>query len=159
MSGGVVFIPAVDGNLYMVNEMTGKLISKLLVGEMNVEPAIAQDSNGNWKIIIPSSSAGTVGGTPIPGNIIAIALPNSTATAPSSPPTTMVTTVTTGASGATSVMTVTTQVSVSGTSSGVSSTAFYGVVVVAIILLITTAFFAMRRRPAASTTTTSTTTT
>jgi outer membrane protein assembly factor BamB len=161
VSGGVVFIPALDGNLYMVNEMTGTLISKLLVGEMNVEPAIAQDTNGNWKLIVPVSSAGTVGGTPIPGNIIAISLPstNSSASAVVSP-TTMVTTVTTGVSGATSVMTVTTQVTAS--SSGVSSGAFYGVVVVAIILLITTAFFAMRRRPAASsssTTSSSTSTT
>jgi outer membrane protein assembly factor BamB len=162
-SGGVLYVPAVDGNLYMLNDQTGQLISKLLVGEMNVEPAIGQDANGNWKIIIPSSSSGAVGGTPIPGNIFALALPNSTSAASSvstSPPTTVVTTVTTG--GATSVQTVTTQVSVSASSSGVSSGAFYGVVVVAIILLITTAFFAMRRRPAASSsssTTSSTTTT
>ncbi len=149
VSGGVVFIPALDGNMYMVNEMTGKLISKILIGEMNVEPAIAQDANGNWKIIVPSSSAGTVGGTPIPGNIIAISLPASTVSSSAGVPTTMVTTVT-GAPGGTTTQVITTQTTATGTS-GVSSGAFYGVIVVAVILLITTVFFAMRRKPAAST--------
>jgi glucose dehydrogenase len=157
-SGGVLFVPAIDGYLYMINDQTGQLISRLLIGDMNVEPAIAQDSNGNYKLIIPSSEAGAAVGisaTSIPGNIFAISLPNSSAT--SAPPTTAVITTTLSASGATSVSTTT--VISSASSSGVSSGAFYGVVVVAVILLITTVLFAMRRKPAASSTASSTTST
>jgi PQQ-like domain len=161
VSGGIVFIPAVDGNLYMVDEHTGTLVSKLLVGEMNNEPAIAQDSNGNYKIIVPSSAAGTVGGTTIPGNVFALSVPKQTS------PHSLTTNVTTVAStaGAISVVTVTTQVTTqiinqvtTSTGSGISSTAFYGVAVVAVILLITTVLFAMRRRPAAPASSTTTTT-
>lgn len=157
VTGGVVFVPAVDGNLYMLNENTGQLISKLLVGEMNVEPAIGQDSNGNWKIIIPSSSAGTVGGTPVPGNIIALSLSSSSVSSSSSMSSSSSSSVVVPP--ASTVSTTITVSSVSTTSSGVSSGAFYAVVAVAIILLITTVIFAMRRRPAAPATTTSDTTT
>jgi outer membrane protein assembly factor BamB len=163
VSGGVVFVPAVDGNLYMLNEQTGTLISKLLVGEMNNEPAIGQDANGHYKIIIPSSSAGTVGGQTIPGNVIAIGLPNSTAvqSSSSSSSSSSISSSSASGSGPTSIVTTTQMVTTVVTSSsggGISSTAFYGVVAIAVVLLITTAFFAMRRRPMTPSATTTTTT-
>jgi outer membrane protein assembly factor BamB len=162
-SGGVLYVPAIDGNLYMLNDQTGKLISKLLVGDMNVEPAIGQDANGNYKLIIPSSSAGAAVGisaSPVPGNVFAIALPksNSSSGSPGTPSTSVITTTVQGSAGSSSISTVTTVVT-SNSGGGISSTAFYGVVVVAVILLITTAFFAMRRKPAATGTTSTTTTT
>jgi len=164
VSGGVVFIPSIDGNLYMVNEHTGTLISKLLVGEMNVEPAIAQDTAGNFKIIIPSSSAGTVGGTPIPGNVFALTVPKSAVSTPTTTSSTGSTQSTQASGGSTATTTVVlTSISTSiSNGGGVSSTAFYGVVAVAIILLIAVAVLAMRRRPmapASSSTTTTTTST
>ncbi len=155
-SGGVLFVPSIDGNLYMLNDQTGKLITKLLVGEMNVEPSIAQDANGNWKLILPSSSAGTVGGTSIPGNVFALSLPSTSVS--SAPPTTVITTTTAPVSGGSTIQITTTQ-TVSASSTGVSSAAFYGVVVVAVILLITTVLFAMRRRGSPATTSTTSTTT
>jgi glucose dehydrogenase len=158
-TGGVVMIPAIDGYLYMVNDQTGKLISKLLIGDMNVDPTIAQDANGNYKVFIPSSQAGAAVGisaSGIPGNVFALSLPKAPASFYS--PTTSVITTTVQGSG-TALATVTTVVTTSG--GGVSSTAFYGVVAVAIVLLIATAVLAMRRRtvaPASSTTTTTKTT-
>ena len=163
-TGGVLFIPAIDGYLYMLNDQTGKQISKLLIGDMNVDPTIAQDTAGNYKILIPSSVAGAAVGisaSGIPGNIYSLSLPKSAASSTGGTPTTAVvtTTVQGGGGAAATTATVTTVVTSGGGSGGVSSTAFYGVVAVAIILLIAVAVLAMRRRPMAPATTTTTTTT
>lgn len=157
-AGGVLYVPAIDGYLYMINDQTGKLISRLLIGDMNVEPAIAQDANGQEVLIIPSTEAGAAVGisaSSIPGNIFAIGLPSSASVSSSSVSSVVTTTVSASGTPTTVFSTVTSNTGTSGVSSG----AFYGVVVVAIILLITTVLFAMRRKPASTTSTSSSTAT
>ena len=151
-SGGVLFVPALDGYLYMLNDKTGQLISKLLIGDMNVEPAIAQDSNGNYKLIIPSTQSGPIGDSGIaansvPGNIFAISLPNSTApfSSTSRVTTTTTTTISLSEQSSTSIVIVVSSVS---SNSGVPLAAFIAALAFVVILLITTTFFAIKRRSA-----------
>lgn len=53
VSGGVVYVSALDGGLRYLNEANGNLIGqKLIGGELIDQPAVAQDQNGNQMLFL-----------------------------------------------------------------------------------------------------------
>jgi len=75
VSGGVVYVSTLDGNLRMLDEDTGRLIStKLIGGSLLIQPAIGEDANGQMTLVLTDMGS-TRWGPPFPGFIEALALP------------------------------------------------------------------------------------
>jgi quinohemoprotein ethanol dehydrogenase len=75
VSGGVVYVSTLDGNLRMLDEDTGKLIStKLIGGSLLIQPSIGEDANGQMTLVLTDMGS-TRWGPPFPGFIEALALP------------------------------------------------------------------------------------
>jgi len=149
-------------------------------GPLNVLPTVGATATGQEEIIVPITAGAVSWATAVPGDLVALKLENvptttttltttttstttSTTTAPGSVITTtvtgpggqIITTTTTILStitgpGGSVITTTSTLTSVSTSSSGVSSTALYGVAVVAVIFIIATGYLAMRGRKPAS---------
>ena len=142
ISGGVVYVPSIDGFLRLYDEKTGTLIaSKLVGGPMIISPAIGTDANGDMTVIVPMSSSSGIFPANLaafPGAVIAFGL-GSVATVTSTAVSTSVqTSVQTSVS--TSVQTL------SGPPTGIDPSTFYAAVGVAVIFVIATGVLAMRRR-------------
>jgi len=142
VSGGVVYVPLVDGTLRMLDAKTGKAIdNRLIGGPMAIQPSIGADADGNFVIIEPASTAGgalvagaAAAGAGSPGYIFALGLPAGQEQQTQTVVNTLV---------STSVQTV------AGPSTGISPEAFYGAVGVAVIFVVATSALAVRlRKPA-----------
>ena len=148
-SNGVLYVPSPDGNLYFLNEQTGKLIGSKFIGAVMItQPALAADANGNIRLISPASGAAAVGfqaGFPTnPGFMFALALP------PAAPAqTTTAVSVSVSVSVSTSVTTQTVA-GPSAPSGGIDPSTFYATAGVAVILALATGVLAVRRRKPAS---------
>jgi len=149
-TGGLVFVSLGDGNIYALNEQTGNIVwTKYMGVGLNYGPTFGTDSNGVMHMYQPIGGGAFWGN--IPGTVVAFSLGSSSSGATvTSPP--VVSTVVSTAPGAT----ITTQVSVTTSAGGISSTAFYGVVAIAVILVAAVAVLALRPRRAAAATTTPT---
>jgi alcohol dehydrogenase (cytochrome c) len=131
VSNGVVYVPRNDGLLDMLDATNGKLLNSKLIGSaMITQPAIAADSNGNVKLVMPASGAAQTGmlfgveAGPLSGFIFALQV---TPTSFQS-----ITTSTTGQSGTT----------------GIDPSTFYLVVALLIVFVASTGFLTLRRRKA-----------
>ena len=159
VSGNVVYTIENSGDIRMVNATTGTLIRDYYIGApMDIGVSIGAAVNGQEYILTPVGGCGYafVGCTSSVGDIVALTLtsvpPPSTSTATSTS-TTTVTSTTTSTTTSVSVSastTTATSISVSTSSTGVSSTALYGVAAVAVIFIIATGYLAMRGRKPAS---------
>ena len=75
VSGGVVYVSTLDGTLRILNEETGQLLSsKLIGGELIVQPSLGEDANGQMTLVLTDMGS-TRWGPPFPGFIEALALP------------------------------------------------------------------------------------
>ena len=80
-SGGVVFLPVADGNLYMFNAKTGEIIDKMFLGNsLVVLPTIGYTKEGEARVFVISGGRGAyaIGGITrqnIPGAIFSFGLP------------------------------------------------------------------------------------
>ena len=80
-SGGVVFLPVADGNLYMFNAETGEIIDKMFLGNsLVVLPTIGYTKEGEARLFVISGGRGAyaIGGITqqnIPGAIYSFGLP------------------------------------------------------------------------------------
>jgi hypothetical protein len=80
-SGGVVFLPVADGNLYMFNAKTGEIIDKMFLGNsLVVLPTIGYTKEGEARLFVISGGRGAyaIGGITqqnIPGAIYSFGLP------------------------------------------------------------------------------------
>ena len=80
-SGGVVFLPVADGNLYMFNAETGEIIDKMFLGNsLVVLPTIGYTKEGEARVFVISGGRGAyaIGGMTqqnIPGAIYSFGLP------------------------------------------------------------------------------------
>ncbi len=75
-SGGVVYVPSPDGNLYALDADTGKaLLVKPLGSAVNVQASIGATANGKMRLFVQIGGAGTFG-TPVPGGLMAFGLPD-----------------------------------------------------------------------------------
>src|SRR5438445_5280086 len=135
VSNGVLYVPSQDGNIYMLNEQTGQLLSKKFIGAaMITQPAIAPDANGDVKLVMPAATTASPAGVTIgcglttPGFMFALYLPQ--------------------VSG--QVTTVQSTTTVQGPSTGVDVTTYYASVGVAVIFIITTGILLVRRRKPAA---------
>ena len=76
----LVIAPAADGNLYIINGITGKLVHKIFLNTpLLTQPTIGKNSDGESNIYIINGGRGReeVGGlshSPIPGSLIALGL-------------------------------------------------------------------------------------
>jgi hypothetical protein len=162
VSGGVLYLTLLSGDLLMLNAKTGAPIKDLFIGgPMEILPSIGATASGTMEVIIPEG-IGDVARSLIgaePGNLIALSLQNvptggggTTATVTVGTAVTQTITVggvTTTVTGGAVTATTTATVSASG-GGGVSSTTLYGVAAVAVIFIIATGYFAMRGRKPAS---------
>jgi outer membrane protein assembly factor BamB len=127
VSGGLVFVPASDGFLRALNEMTGKLVMQKNIGAaLCTEPAIGQDIGGQEELVLPVCNGIEDVGLPVNNGVMVALAPT--------PTTANATTVTTS-------VVVTSYV----TSSGVSSTEFLSVAAVAVVFIAATGVLAARR--------------
>jgi len=136
VSNGVLYVPANNGIMYMLDSNTGKVLNSKFIGAALItQPAIAHDSNGQAKLVLPGSGAvgslqfGFLGFPTQPGYLFAMGL---------SPPVVQTQTATATAT-ATSLITQT-------VSTGIDPSTFYGVTALAVIFLIATGVLAIRRR-------------
>ena len=80
-SGGVVFLPVADGNLYMFNAETGEIIDKMFLGNsLVVLPTIGYTKEGEARLFVISGGRGAyaIGGITqqnVPGAIYSFGLP------------------------------------------------------------------------------------
>ena len=80
-SGGIVFLPVADGNLYMFNAENGELIDMMFLGNsLVVLPTIGYTNEGEARLLVISGGRGAyaIGGITrqnIPGSIYAFGLP------------------------------------------------------------------------------------
>ncbi len=75
VTGGVVFVPCLDGVLRMVNEADGTLLGQRLIGgELINQPAVAQDRMGN-ELLILTDMGSSRWGPVFPGFVQALAAP------------------------------------------------------------------------------------
>jgi glucose dehydrogenase len=162
-TGNLVLLTLSSGTLLMLNAKTGDLVKAYYIGgPLNVLPSIGATTNGTEEIVVPVTAGLVTWATSVPGDLVALTLKNvPTTTAASSggkattTTATSVSTVTTGAATVTTTVAsggsiVTATVSGAGATStitsGVSSTALYGVAAVAVIFIIATGYLAMRGR-------------
>ena len=81
VSGGIVFLPVADGNLYMFNEENGELIHTIFLGNsLLVLPTIGYTKEGEARLFVISGGRGAyaIGGITrqnIPGAIFSFGLP------------------------------------------------------------------------------------
>lgn len=131
VSGGVLYVASIDGYLRLLDEKTGNLIDAKLVGApMVIQPAVATDSNGDIRVIVPMSSSSGIfpaNKAAFPGAVVAFGLSAAAA---------QTTTVST---------TLVTTTSISAPQ-GIDPTTFYAVTALAVIFIIATGFLAAKRR-------------
>jgi outer membrane protein assembly factor BamB len=144
-SGGVVYLTAVDGNIYMLNAQNGQTISKMYIGSpMDVGPTIGATSDGT-ELLYVNIGAGTA-----PGALIALGLPAGGGPTSVSTSISMVTVTGGGStvtvSGSTQTSVVTSTVSAAGAAGGIDPTTFYAVAAVAAIAIIAALGLAITRR-------------
>jgi glucose dehydrogenase len=78
VSGGVVYLSMLDGNLRMLDENTGRLLSsKSIGGSLLVQPSLGDDANGATALVLTDMGS-TRWGPPFPGFIQALAIPTTT---------------------------------------------------------------------------------
>jgi glucose dehydrogenase len=80
-TGGVVFVPSSDGNLYMLDAATGKLLHSRNFGTgLVVQPTIGKDANGkSLLLLLNGRSRAQIGGlaqVDVPGALMAFGLPD-----------------------------------------------------------------------------------
>ncbi len=138
VAGGILYVPRQDGFLTLLNAASGAVVRSIFIGAaMITQPAIAADSNGVVRIVLPASDPASTGNVVIgagipassPGFIFALGLGQA------APP--QVSTATT---------TVTTIVTTAAAPSGVDPSLFYGAVSVAVIFVVLSGVLALRRR-------------
>ncbi len=79
ISGGVVYAYASDGNLIMIDSMTGELLHNKFFGvPVSAAPSIGADSEGNHKVFLHIGGGGgfLFSSTGLPGNLAAFGLPD-----------------------------------------------------------------------------------
>jgi outer membrane protein assembly factor BamB len=128
VSAGLVFVPAADGYLRVLNEMTGKLVMQMNIGApLCTEPAIGQDASGNEELVFPVCNGNDDQGLPINDGVMVALAPiseNSSTTVTSSSATSHI------------------------ASTGVPVVAFLAVTAVAVVFVAATVVLARRtRRP------------
>jgi len=75
VSGGVVYVSTLDGTMRMLDEETGKLVSRMDVGgSLIIQPSLGEDANGEMTLVLTDMGS-TRWGPPFPGFIQALALP------------------------------------------------------------------------------------
>ena len=128
-TGNLLIVPLVNGSITVLNAADGSFVNNILVGAgMDTQPAIASNTNGQITLFQPIGSSGGLGifgAALVPGDLVAL-----TVKAPV-------------------VQTVTK--TVTGPSTGISPTLFYGVAGIAAVLAIIAIGLGVvsRRRPAA----------
>jgi len=159
VSGNVVYTIESSGDILMVDATTGQLIRDYYIGApMDIGVTIGASVNGQEYILTPVGGCGYqfVGCVSSVGDIVALTLSNvpppstSTSTATSTSTTTVTATSTTTSVSVSASTTTTVSTVVSTSSTGVSSTALYGVAAVAVIFIIVSGYLAMRGRKPAS---------
>jgi outer membrane protein assembly factor BamB len=125
VSGGLVIVPASDGNLRALDEKTGQLVMQRNIGAaLCTEPAIGQDAGGHEELVFPVCNGNDVPGLPV-NNGVMMALATTSAIANA---------------------TVTSSVVVtSHAASGVPLAAFLAVAAVAVLFIAATGVLAARR--------------
>ncbi len=79
VTGGVVYAYASDGNLIMLDSMTGELLHTKFFGvPVSAAPSIGMDSNGDHKVFLHIGGGGgfLFSSTQLPGNLAAFGLPD-----------------------------------------------------------------------------------
>lgn len=75
VSAGVVYVSTLDGELRMLNENNGELLSSMVIGgSLLIQPSIGEDANGAMTVVLTDMGS-TRWGPPFPGFIQALALP------------------------------------------------------------------------------------
>ncbi len=75
-SGGVIYAASVDGNLYMLDADTGKVITSRFFGiKLTLPPALGADGKGRMRLILPNGGSIAFGGV-FPGATMAFGLPD-----------------------------------------------------------------------------------
>jgi hypothetical protein len=141
VTNGMLIMPGGDGNIHFLNTTNGNEITSLHVGaSLFVQPTLGMTSDGQLRMITIFgggrwSAAGSLGGgAPVPGGVMAWAVPLGYAGGP----------ITAGVVSTTTVVSTAT----AGGTSGIDPTTFYAVVGIAVIALVMTGALAvMRRRP------------
>ena len=81
-SGGVVYVPSADGNLYLINSQDGKILKKINFGDpILVQPTIGKTADGESRIFIITGGKGRpeIGGisnVQVPGSILSLSIPS-----------------------------------------------------------------------------------
>jgi len=147
-SGGLVFLTLASGDMQILNAANGNLVRDFYAGGPMTElVSIGATASGQMMAITPIIGQFST----TPGAIMALTLqgvatgPVGTTTTETTTTTALSTTTTTTTALSTTTA-VSTTTSVSTSSTGVSSTALYGVAVVAVIFIIATGYLAMRGR-------------
>ena len=79
-SGGVVYVPSADGNLYLINSQDGKILKKITIGDpILVQPTIGKTADGESRLFIITGGKGRpeVGGiknVQVPGSILSLSI-------------------------------------------------------------------------------------
>lgn len=144
VSGGVVYVPAPDGYIYLIDVNNGQLIGQKYIGAALItQPAVARDANGDFRLVMPAS--GPAGnfvfgcGITTPGFIFALEL---------GPEAIEVKTVTLSQTTTQTLPGTTQTQTVQGPSTGVAPELLYGVTAIAVIFIIVSGVLALRRRRA-----------
>ena len=77
VSGGVLYVASLDGNLYMFDTETGKIISKKLFGQgLGQQPTIGATTKGDFRVFVNTGGLnGASYGNPAPGALMVFGLP------------------------------------------------------------------------------------
>jgi len=127
VSGGLVIVPAADGNLRALDEETGRLVMQRNIGAaLCTEPAIGQDIGGQEELVFPVCNGNDDPGLPVNNGVMIALTPTS---------------VTTNATTVTTSVVVTSYIA----SSGVSTAEFLSVAAVAVVFIAATGVLAARR--------------
>ena len=79
-SGGVVYVPSADGNLYLINSQNGKILKRITFGDpILVQPTIGKTADGESRLFIITGGKGRpeVGGiknVQVPGSILSLSI-------------------------------------------------------------------------------------
>ena len=79
-SGGVVYVPSADGNLYLINSQDGKILKRITIGDpILVQPTIGKTADGESRLFIITGGKGRpeVGGiknVQVPGSILSLSI-------------------------------------------------------------------------------------
>ena len=156
VSGNVVYVIQLTGDILMLDATTGHLLRDYYVGApLDIGVTIGAAVNGQEYLLFPVGGCALAAAATCPGNtpgdIVALTLQPSSASTTTVVSTSVSTTtsVSTAAVSVSTTTVVSTSVSTS-TSTSSNSTALYGVAVVAVIFIIVSGYLAMRGRKPAS---------